>query len=165
MTNENREVLGILEEYKQAFPIDLPKIIPVKKKIEKENEKKESQEKSIRKKKGELTKAEVFKTTIYNNLLNKNIKIKKDDLTHIKHYDNLVEDDIEIKNPEIKRRLEDISFWGPFYPYCFIGRKKNLLFYKTMEHNQCVTLLKYLKKVRVKSKVGIKVDKHDEDED
>ena len=34
-----------------------------------------------------------------------------------------------------------------------------------MEHNQCVTLLKYLKKVRVKSKVGIKVDKHDEDED
>ncbi len=160
---ENREVLGILEEYKQAFPIDLPKIIPVKKKIEKENEKKEPLEKSIRKKKGELTKAEVFKTTIYNNLLNKNIKIKKDEFTNIKHYDNLVDDEIEINNPEIKRRLEDINFWGPFYPYCTIGRKKNMLFYKTMEHNQCVTLLKYLKKVLNKSKIGIKVDKQEED--
>ncbi len=163
IAKENREVLGILEEYKQAFPIDLPKIIPVKKKIEKENEKKEPLEKSIRKKKGELTKAEVFKTTIYNNLLNKNIKIKKDEFTNIKHYDNLVDDEIEINNPEIKRRLEDINFWGPFYPYCTIGRKKNMLFYKTMEHNQCVTLLKYLKKVLNKSKIGIKVDKQEED--
>ena len=165
IAKENREVLGILEEYKQAFPIDLPKIIPVKKKIEKESEKKEPEEKSIRKKKGELTKAEVFKTTIYNNLLNKNIKIKKDEFTHINYYDNLIDKEIEITNPEIKRRLEDINFRGPFYPYCIIGRKKNMLFYKTMEHNQCVTLLKFLKKALVKSKIGIKVDKQDEDED
>ena len=38
-----------------------------------------------------------------------------------------------------------------------------MLFYKTMEHNQCVTLLKYLKKVLNKSKIGIKVDKQEED--
>ena len=100
---ENRRVLSILEEYKQAFPIDLPKInySQRKSKIENKinlteakedinspfkpknyiilNEKEKNvrpihtSENNIRKKKGELTKAEVFKTTIYNNLLNKNI--------------------------------------------------------------------------------------------
>ena len=76
-----------------------------------------------------------------------------------------MEKNVEITNPDIKKRLEEINYWGPFYPYCFIGRKKNLLFYKTMEQNQCITLLNYLKKIKVKPKIGIKVDEYDNEFD
>ena len=188
----NKDIVGILEEYKQAYPISLPKIkhgndnileeqnkenqeskeetkslikhqknLIILKPKEKENElkNKKSYETSIRKKKSEPTKGEVFRQTIYNNLLSKNTHNNlKDPALLLKEYINTMEKNIEITNPDIKKRLEEINYWGPFYPYCFIGRKKNLLFYKTMEQNQCITLLNYLKKIKVKPKIGIKVD-------
>ena len=192
---ENRRVLSILEEYKQAFPIDLPKInySQRKSKIENKinlteakedinspfkpknyiilNEKEKNvrpihtSENNIRKKKGELTKAEVFKTTIYNNLLNKNTNKKEDHLVTLKDYRDILDNEIEIHEPEIKKKLEDINYYGPFYPYCFIGRRKNMLFYKTMEHNQCITLLNYLRKMRNKPTLGIKVEQDEDSED
>ena len=192
---ENRRVLSILEEYKQAFPIDLPKInySQRKSKIENKinlteakedinspfkpknyiilNEKEKNarpihtSENNIRKKKGELTKAEVFKTTIYNNLLNKNTNKKEDHLVTLKDYRDILDNEIEIHEPEIKKKLEDINYYGPFYPYCFIGRRKNMLFYKTMEHNQCITLLNYLRKMRNKPTLGIKVEHEEDSED
>ena len=33
-----------------------------------------------------------------------------------------------------------------------------MLFYKTMEQNQCINLLNYIKKIKVKPKIGINVD-------
>ena len=195
----NKDIIGILEEYKQAYPISLPKIkhgndnileeqnkenqeskeetkslikhqknLIILKPKEKENElkNKKSYETSIRKKKSEPTKGEVFRQTIYNNLLSKNTHNNlKDPALLLKEYINTMEKNIEITNPDIKKRLEEINYWGPFYPYCFIGRKKNLLFYKTMEQNQCITLLNYLKKIKVKPKIGIKVDEYDNEFD
>ena len=195
----NKDIVGILEEYKQAYPISLPKIkhgndnileeqnkenqeskeetkslikhqknLIILKPKEKENESKnkKSYETSIRKKKSEPTKGEVFRQTIYNNLLSKNTHNNlKDPALLLKEYINTMEKNIEITNPDIKKRLEEINYWGPFYPYCFIGRKKNLLFYKTMEQNQCITLLNYLKKIKVKPKIGIKVDEYDNEFD
>ena len=120
---------------------------------------------SLRKKKGELTKAEVFKTTIYNNLLNKNTSKKEDHIVTLKDYRDILDNEIEIHEPEIKKKLEDINYYGPFYPYCFIGRRKNMLFYKTMEHNQCITLLNYLRKMRNKPTLGIKVEHEEDSED
>ena len=195
----NKDIVGILEEYKQAYPISLPKIkhgndnileeqnkenqeskeetkslikhqknLIILKPKEKENElrNKKAYETSIRKKKSEPTKGEVFRQTIYNNLLSKNTHNNlKDPALLLKEYINTMEKNIEITNPDIKKRLEEINYWGPFYPYCFIGRKKNLLFYKTMEQNQCITLLNYLKKIKVKPKIGIKVDEYDNEFD
>ena len=195
----NKDIVGILEEYKQAYPISLPKIkhgndnileeqnkenqeskeetkslikhqknliILKPKEKEKELKNKKSYEKSKKKKKSEPTKGEVFRQTIYNNLLSKNAYNNlKDPALILKEYINTMEKNIEITNPDIKKRLEEINYWGPFYPYCFIGRKKNLLFYKTMEQNQCITLLNYLKKIKVKPKIGIKVDEYDNEFD
>ena len=188
----NKDIVGILEEYKQAYPISLPKIkhgndnileeqnkenqeskeetkslikhqknLIILKPKEKENElkNKKSYETSIRKKKSEPTKGEVFRQTIYNNLLSKNTHNNlKDPALLLKEYINTMEKNIEITNPDIKKRLEEINYWGPYNPYCFIGRKKNILFYKTMEQNQCINLLNYIKKIKVKPKIGIKVD-------
>ena len=185
--DNNKEVLNILEEYKQAFPINLPRIISKEKDKENKNKKEEKEENILSKKKiitlkpkeenlskekinvkeneksirkEEMTKAEVFKTTIYNNLLNKNIiKSKFEDPTKtLKCYKNVMDEKIEINDPDIKKKLEDINYYGPFYPYCFIGKKKNLLFYNTMEKNQCINLLNYLRKIRTKSKIGIQMN-------
>lgn len=52
---------------------------------------------------------------------------------------------IEIKNPEIKRSLEDINYYGPYFSHCPICRFKNLDFYQTMEPHQCLKLLSYIK--------------------
>ena len=192
INSNNKDIVGILEEYKQAFPISLPKIkqgneniieeqnkdnqeskedsksiikhqknLIILKPKEKENElkSKKSYETSIRKKKSEPTKGEVFRQTIYNNLLSKNAYNNlKDPALLLKEYINLMEKNVEITNPDIKKRLEEINYWGPYNPYCFIGRKKNILFYKTMEQNQCINLLNYIKKIKVKPKIGIKVD-------
>ena len=107
----------------------------------------------------------MFKTTIYNNLLNKNTSKKEDHIVTLKDYRDILDNEIEIHEPEIKKKLEDINYYGPFYPYCFIGRRKNMLFYKTMEYNQCITLLNYLRKMRNKPTLGIKVEQDEDSED
>ena len=119
---------------------------------------------SLRKKKGELTKEEVFKTTIFNNLLppegSKNYvskRVKNNIEVDLKKYVSSNSEDlyknIEITNPEVNKRLQDINFWGPYFPYCLIGRNKNMRFYQTMEPNQCIKLLNYIKKVKIKNRI------------
>jgi hypothetical protein len=66
---------------------------------------------------------------------------------------NQFEEEIEIKNPEIKRSLEDINYYGPYFSHCPICRHKNLDFYQTMEPHQCMKLLNYIKMKRSKIKV------------
>lgn len=64
------------------------------------------------------------------------------------HIDNKYSKKIEIKNPEIKRSLEDINYYGPYFSHCPICRFKNLDFYQTMEPHQCLKLLNYIKMKR-----------------
>ena len=184
----NKEILGILKEYKHSFPISLPKIkkhniIETKDDSKEEKDdtlikhlivlnKKEkiinlkSNEKKKKKKISELPRADVFKSTIYNNLLTENNSKDKieDPILVLNNYKNYLEKEIVINNPEIQSRLEDIKNWGPYNPYCFIGKKKNLLFYKTMNPKQCIKLLDYIKKVKVKSKIGLNVENNEQED-
>jgi len=66
---------------------------------------------------------------------------------------NQYDQEIEIKNPEIKRSLEDINYYGPYFSHCPKCRHKNLDFYQTMEPNQCMKLLSYIKMKRSKIQV------------
>ena len=184
----NKEILGILKEYKHSFPISLPKIkkhniIETKDDSKEEKDdtlikhlivlnKKEkiinlkSNENNLRKKISEFPRADVFKSTIYNNLLTENNSKDKieDPILVLNNYKNYLEKEIVINNPEIQSRLEDIKNWGPYNPYCFIGKKKNLLFYKTMNPKQCIKLLDYIKKVKVKSKIGLNVENNEQED-
>lgn len=56
---------------------------------------------------------------------------------------------IEINNPEIKRDLEIINYYGPHYPYCHACNIRNMEFYKNGEVNQTKTLLQFLKKFKI----------------
>lgn len=69
------------------------------------------------------------------------------------HIDNKFDKKITIKNPEIKRSLEDINYYGPYFSHCPICRFKNLDFYQTMEPHQCMKLLNYIKLKRSKIQV------------
>jgi hypothetical protein len=69
------------------------------------------------------------------------------------HINNNYEKDIEIKSPELRRSLEDINYYGPYFSHCPICRYKNLDFYQTMEPHQCLKLLNYIKLKRS----GIKI--------
>jgi hypothetical protein len=66
---------------------------------------------------------------------------------------NEYDQEIEIKNPEIKKSLEDINYYGPYFSHCPICRHKNLDFYQTLEPHQCMKLLNYLKIKRSKIQV------------
>jgi len=83
-------------------------------------------------------------------------KIKNSNTTYgpFLHIDNKFDKKIEIKNPEIKRSLEDINYYGPHFSHCPICRYKNLDFYQTMEPHQCLKLLNYIKLKR--SKIHVK---------
>ncbi len=69
------------------------------------------------------------------------------------HIDNKFDKKIEIKNPDIRRSLEDINYYGPYFSHCPICRFKNLDFYQTMEPHQCLKLLSYIKMKRSKIQV------------
>jgi hypothetical protein len=55
---------------------------------------------------------------------------------------------IEIRNPEIKKCLEDINYYGPYFSHCPSCKNKNLNFYQTLEPHQCLKLLNFIKKER-----------------
>jgi hypothetical protein len=59
---------------------------------------------------------------------------------------------IEIKNPEVKKVLEDIDYYGPYFSHCPSCRNKNLEFYQTLEPHHCLSILNHLKKTRKKPK-------------
>ena len=59
---------------------------------------------------------------------------------------------IEIKNPEVKKVLEDINYYGPYFSHCPSCKNKNLEFYQTLEPHACLNILNFLKKTRKKPK-------------
>ena len=113
------------------------------------------------KKKPEQEKKDVFKTTLFNNMLPyRDNKIKYNNKPLVKMDINNFESPflhsttaefnqiIEITNPKINEKLSSIQYWGPYFSHCPPCRNKSLNFYQSMETNQCLTLLDYIRKVR-----------------
>lgn len=118
-------------------------------------------------------KSQMFKTSIYNKLIPNKMnntvsgkmtkpkkRLNKPSTTKFGPYLNFDYEGfnrvIEIKNPKIKKNLEDIKYYGPFFSHCPSCKNRNLEFYQTMETNQCLKLLQFLKKTRVKSHLNPK---------
>jgi len=195
-----KDVINLLEEFKVAYPIKLPK-------------EEEEQIEKVNKKEKEINKTNLLfsQTFNYNQLLQKNLKYNAKDNFHkikIKRqrafrqniFNNLIphkqlienelltkNDDnkdnnidlnkkikmmsrttsflnsdfefykrIKINNPLIERNLENINFYGPFYSYCPPCLNRNLEFYNNLEHNQCLQLIHYIRKIKKKSILNIK---------
>lgn len=115
-------------------------------------------------------KSKVFKSTIYSNLIpdkgnpfkmmgNETTKANGSRAAFTSPYLNGSSEEffqnVEIINPTIDKKLKDIQYYGPFYSHCPPCRNRNINFYNTMEFNQCVKLLGYLKHIRKKNKYKI----------
>lgn len=59
---------------------------------------------------------------------------------------------IEITNPDVKKLLEDLNYYGPHFSHCPSCRNKNLEFYETLEPSQCIKMLQFIKKSKKKNK-------------
>ena len=59
----------------------------------------------------------------------------------------------KINNPVIEKNLEYINFYGPYYSYCPPCLNRNLEFYNNLEQNQCLKIIKYIKKIRGKKNI------------
>ena len=55
---------------------------------------------------------------------------------------------IKINNPVIKKHLENINNYGPYYAYCPPCVNKNLNYYNHLEPNQCLKLIENIKKMK-----------------
>ena len=55
---------------------------------------------------------------------------------------------IDINNPILKKHLESINYYGPYYSYCPPCKRRNMEFYKKMNENYAIELMKYLNKIR-----------------
>ena len=59
----------------------------------------------------------------------------------------------KIDNPIILKNLENINFYGPYYAYCPPCLNRNLEFYNNLEPNQCLKLIKFIRKMRGKKNI------------
>ena len=105
----------------------------------------------------------VFRQNVFNNLIrsgsfnntmwkyNYNLEDKSQRVKPIMelNHENFVKR-IEIKDPLIKKNLEGINFYGPYFSYCPPCRNRNLEYYNKLELNQCLGIIHQIKKVRVK---------------
>jgi len=60
---------------------------------------------------------------------------------------------IDITNPIIKKNVESINNFGPYFSYCPSCRNKNMDFYNNLEPNHCLELIHYIKKIRHKNPI------------
>ena len=106
-------------------------------------------------------KQKTFRQNIFNNLnpskdntfysFNKNNLNK---LTKTKKFININndnKDNTKINNPIIKKNIESINFYGPYFSFCPSCRTKNLEYYNNMEPNKCLELIQFIKKIRHKN--------------
>lgn len=148
------DIKNILEDYHQAYPLD-------KKEYDTMNRAatinmKSNSCRTI----NHITKKEMFKTTIFSKLLpqdEKNelktaIKTKNEKKTGLGIFLNfdyeIYNKKREITHPIIKNELKSISNFGPYYSYCPSCNNKNVDFYQKMEPNQCIQLIKAIKRSR-----------------
>ena len=193
-----KDIINLLEEFKTAYPIKLPK--EEEDQIEKIDEQEKKQTKSnllfsqefnynklLQKNlkynasdnfhKIRIKRQRAFRQNIFNNLIPpKNAKIidsnQKNNMNNFNSYRKLksmnrttsfLNSDWEsfykkckISNPIIRRNLENINFYGPYYSYCPPCLNRNLEFYNNLEPNQCLKLIHFIKKTRKKSILNIK---------
>ena len=110
-------------------------------------------------------KQRTFRQNIFNNLspsrdtthysINKDILnkiVKKNKIKNInienKDKENNFKKIYIINNPIIKKNIESINYFGPYYSFCPSCRNKNLEYYNNMEPNQCLDIVHLIKKVR-----------------
>ena len=120
-------------------------------------------------------KQEMFKQAIYNKLIpskqrsfsSRNIqavKKQEEEKTFTKYGPFLNSDNeifnrkIEITNPLVKKHLESINYFGPYYSYCPPCRNRNMEFYKNLEPNQCIEIIKCIKKE--KKRKALELEEH-----
>ena len=82
-----------------------------------------------------FNKEKLKKINISNKLLNIN---KKSDISKLS----------EISNPIIKKNIESINCYGPYFSFCPSCRNKNMEYYNNMEQKQCLEIIHLIKKVR-----------------
>ena len=59
----------------------------------------------------------------------------------------------DINNPIIKKNIEGINFYGPYFSFCPSCRNRNMDFYNNLEQSQCLELIQFIKKVRHKNPI------------
>jgi hypothetical protein len=60
---------------------------------------------------------------------------------------------IEIKNPIVKKYLESINFYGPYYSHCPPCGNKNLEYYKKMNQDNAIKIIQFIKKSKGKNTI------------
>ena len=202
-----KEILGILEDYKNAFPIKSERNLTIEinesrndklfeEKVNKTFTSSFFNSKTISPKSrrpiNKLTKKNSnnpflfldnlpkkdkqlsFRQTIYSNfipskitsnanlILNKAKKLNKKKLLQIEeskygpflHSNNqLFNKKVTIDNPIIKKNLESINYYGPYYSYCPPCRNKNLEYYKNLEHGKAIELIQFIKKSKKRNTI------------
>lgn len=58
---------------------------------------------------------------------------------------------VEIKNPKVAKLLKEINYYGPYYSHCPSCSNKNLDFFKSVNNNQAISILKYIKEQKEKN--------------
>ncbi len=197
-----KEILTILEDYKEAFPIKRQKNLLIteinlnkendeKNDKEEKKEKEESENKNIKdyanktftntfyrndqildknpfynldKMKLEV-RQESYRQNIYTNLVpfstrTQSSKMKKNTKKTIKKIEEskygpflnsnneIFDKNVEIKNPILKKHLESIHFFGPYYSFCPPHKSRNLEFYKNLDIKKANEIIQYIKKAK-----------------
>ncbi len=180
----DREVLNILENYRNAFPIT-ERVNTLDLEKQKESELLYSEnggnniietfikgynpfENVYKLKKND--RIDAFRQSIYNKIIPPNIRAQSSKVrsTSKKKLEKFEESKfgpflnsnseafnkrIEINDPIIKKYLESINYFGPYYSYCPPCRNRNMEFYNKMNHNEAIKLMQYLKKVKGKDEI------------
>ena len=200
-----KEILTILEDYKEAFPIKREKKLLITEiHLNNENdEKKEKEEKDEKEKKEETDnknikdyanktytnsfykkdknlennpfynldkmklelRQEAYRQNIYTNLVpftsrTQSSKIKKNKKRKIKKIEEskygpflnsnieIFDKKVEINNPILKKYLESIHYFGPYYSFCPPHKSRNLEFYKNLDIKKANEIIQYIKKAK-----------------
>ncbi len=170
-----KEILDIMEEYKTAYPIreKLKDIYP-EKFLDEFNKMRIKQSAEVAKGKllypmkiKHIRRGDKYRNNIYNNILPSTYsrpktsrfsltkkrmqKSEKNEGMFLNSHNEKINRKEYIKNPLVKKHLETINFFGPYFSYCPPCAIRNLEFYKNMEQNMCVRIIQEIKK-----KKGIK---------
>ena len=109
---------------------------------------------------------EAFRNNIFNKLIPQNYRAQsvnhkrirkriKFDNSNFGHFLNSNSESfnkkIEIKNPIVKKNLEKINFYGPYYSYCPPCGNKNNEFYNQMYQQNVIEIIQFIKKSREKN--------------
>ena len=174
----DKEILKILENYRNAYPIkektnsllEYEKLKEIENKLYNEkvskvfsgNTNSNIFENVYKLKKRE--RIDSFRQPIYNKIIPPNIRAKTSKNRSYSKKKNEKEESkfgpflhsnteafyktIEVDNPIIKKYLENINFYGPYFSYCPPCKRRNMEFYKKMNENYAIELMKYLNKIR-----------------